>query len=200
MRWLKRSILPLLCGLLVALPILLWPDGPLWRKPIDRVWVLGFSQDENSLFYLENYINRSVYKKQTPLTFVECETQTGTEMRRVTFALDTDLQVAELSRPDDFRTLLVYGSRQPDPSTLPTGTQPATEYVCFLFDMKDGKLLGGPWDCTNNQHVRVSHDGIWLYLPGPHTGLGERKLLSLPDGKTVYRGTPQALSSHFAKD
>src|SRR5215217_6528257 len=91
----RRGLLPALCGLLGLLTVLLWPAGPAWTRHTDGAagaHVLGFSADEERVFYLDNFYDRAEYRRGTPISYVECERRTGKELRRSQITLDADFE------------------------------------------------------------------------------------------------------------
>lgn len=205
MRYVTRLILPTFCGLMVFLPIFFWPMGPIWTKDITRGSYLGFSPDEQHLYYLENISHRASHQKDTPITFVECDTRTGIETKRVTFNVESDFQVVNVMATRPFQKVLIYGSRARAPDSTvakPIAGKPTEECVCYLYDMEDGKRVTGPWDCARDQDVRLSPDGRWIYVPGGNEANSERRIISSSTGEPVYQSSSEEYcgSSIFAED
>lgn len=186
-------------GLLAFFIILYWPTEALWEKEMRCSSILGFSADEQTVIFLDNFTDRGAYQKDTPISFVASDTRTGVERRRMQFAIESDFVVANVSCSANYELVLFYGSRirSSDNSVIkPDVRHPDRECVCFLYDLKTGQRIGGPWDCDRDQDVLLSPDGKWIFVSGLQVG----RVISSSTGETVLKLDYLGVHGVFAKD
>jgi hypothetical protein len=195
MRRLKRSFLPLLCGLLVALTILFWPASPRWSKPV--------SQPGRKFKILDPW---------TPserLFVEELKTPEGAGADVVERSIADAHAVSRFPLPAEDGDFYIYGKR-----LIPGGDKIFVVQESFdkerkraarndhtrdrqykVLESRSGQILAGPFDYDGLPWEAFSPDGCWVSVH-PRQGQDCLVVQSIMTGKAVLRfrgGPPHAL-------
>jgi len=186
----------------------LWPVGPMWSKPGEKVVIIGLSDDERTLYVVQGLSQHDRYDKGSKLSFVKSDLHTGMETGRTEFSVDANFENVYFSHDAEFKKLLICGEKYSERQG-----KISWDYHYCLLDTGTGQPLCGPRDCGGMAVMQLSPDGRWIWSTttnitaffgntiDPSNLLG--RVISSLDGKTVFQTDscyPRGGGGRFSED
>lgn len=171
-----RMIFALLFATIAGGAVLLWPQRPLWTKPIPACHELvHYSLDGKSLVVAESFQENR--RPEANASLVHYDLPTGRELKRIPLTFPDQTFISRFWLTPDCETIvcMVATASKRDPRAS------NGNFSLVSIDVISGQRLNGPLSGEAIQDVHFSHDRKWFCFTKPDASLSDIEVSAMSD-------------------